>query len=265
MELLPTGYPPTSMNSAYFERARPYSRRDWLATSAAWVSAPVIAGLTGCASPPAFVAAPDSVAITPLGVGQQLRFRVTNLYNGLEVGSAAYRVSSAAIGGPSRTLEASLPPSNTYRIDGPPRTAQCVLADSTQVSQELFYDVPYVFERPDRLAPDRLTTGSGPVLHNRYRRNGSSNWLRWDSRVSGLGWERIVLPAGEFLALRGSRNIWFDHPEMERKENTRTELLWFAPALGFWVRREWTGHFFWQGLRREREEEDWVRFELTQA
>lgn len=269
MELPPAGFPPILMNPPRPEPPRPWSRRDWLATSAAWVGAPIVAGLAGCASAPGVVPAPPpspaTTATTPLALGRQLHFRVTNLYNGLDVGTAAYRVSGAAADGPGRTLEVSLPPSNTYRLDGAPRTGLCVMPDSTQVSQELFYDVPYVFEHADRLAPDRLAVGSGPVLFNRYRRTGSPNWLRWDSQVSGLGWERIVVPAGDFLALRVRRILWFEHPERERKGNIRTELLWFAPALGFWVRRDWTGHFFWHGRWRQREEEDWVRFELTQA
>ena len=50
-----------------------------------------------------------------------------------------------------------------------------------------------------------------------------------------------------------------------RRGNTRIETLWFAPALGFWVRREWSGEYLRQGERREREVEDWVRFELVTA
>ncbi|MDR3451909.1 MAG: hypothetical protein P4L96_03765 [Rhodoferax sp.] len=253
------------MSSPSPKSPRTWSRRDWLATSAACVGAPVIAGLTACANPPALVPAPDGTTITPLAAGRQLRYRVTNLYNGLDVGEAAYRVASAPANGPGRTLEVSLPSSNTYRVDEPARTGSCVLADSTHVSQELFYDVPYAFEHPDPLTPDALGTGSSTVLYNRYRRGDSPYWLRWDSRVEGLGWERIVVPAGEFLALRVHRTLWFERRDMVHQGNTRDELLWFAPALGFWVRREWSGYFFSPDAPFQREEEDWVRFELTQA
>lgn len=244
------------------------TRREWLARSARWASLAALPTalplLPGCATAPVFEPPPAKPAVQQLRVGQALSFNVTNLYNGLVIGTARYEVLASAPGG-AATLAVRLPASNTYRIDNDARTGQLVLASLTHVAEEIFHDSTYRFTPPSRWLPDGLQLGSSPYESGVYKRDDEFFPLRWQTQVTGLGWERIRVPAGEYLTLRVQRQIWFDHPERWRRNDTRTETLWFAPALGFWVRREWTGEYLREGQRREREVEDWVRFELVTA
>jgi hypothetical protein len=238
------------------------TRRQLLRHSAAWLGAPALLGLAGCAGAPVFEAPPASVAIAALKAGQQLRFKVSNLYNGLAVGTANYTADAVAANG-SQRIAVSLPSSNVSAQDDAQRTGTLLLTDRFHASEELFFDVPYTFGRPDRLLPERLALGASPVLENSYRRGDEYRTMRWATRVSGEGWERITVPAGTFLTLRVQRSIWFDHPDAGwRRSNMRTDTLWFAPTLGFWVRREWTGEYLVPDVRRDLRKEDWVRFEL---
>lgn len=244
------------------------TRRAWLARSARWASLAALPTalplLPGCATAPVFEPPPATLAVQRLRVGQVMAFNVTNLYNGLVIGNARYEVLASAPGG-AATLAVRLPASNTYRIDNDARTGRLVLASLTHVAEEMFHDTAYRFTPPSRWLPDGLQLGTSPYESGVYKRDDEYHPLRWQTRTEALGWERIRVPAGEYLALRVQRQIWFDHPERWRRGNTRIETLWFAPALGFWVRREWSGEYLRQGERREREVEDWVRFELVTA
>lgn len=244
------------------------TRRAWLARSARWASLAALPTalplLSGCATAPVFEPPPATLAVQRLRVGQVMAFNATNLYNGLVIGNARYEVLASAPGG-AATLAVRLPASNTYRIDNDARTGRLVLASLTHVAEEMFHDTAYRFTPPSRWLPDGLQLGTSPYESGVYKRDDEYHPLRWQTRTEALGWERIRVPAGEYLALRVQRQIWFDHPERWRRGNTRIETLWFAPALGFWVRREWSGEYLHQGERREREVEDWVRFELVAA
>ncbi len=244
------------------------SRRDWLGQTvrcAALAAAPAaLPWLAGCAAEPVFEPPPLQPAVRQLSVGQTLQFGVTNLYNQLVVGEASHRVLSTGPDG-AATLAVRLPASNTYRIDGDAREGRLVLTQLTHVAEELFHDVPQRYTPPSRWLPDGLQLGVGPLEAGSHQRDGEARPLRWQTQVEGQGWERVRVPAGEYLTLRVRRRVWFDHPERWRHHNTRTETLWFAPALGFWVRREWSGEYWLRSDRREREVEDWVRFELLKA
>lgn len=186
--------------------------------------------------------------------------------DGAVVGEAGYRVLSAlpgvdGRGGPAR-LEVRLPPSLVQASDAPVRPAMCELADPAHVLAEPFYDGLYRFRDP---VPWRADPQAEPRWHyGAYQLDADGQWLRWDSRLSVLGWQRISTPAAVFDALAVRRDIRFDHPERSRRANERTEWLWYSPVLGLWVRREWRGHFLWHGSIRQREEEDWARFDLLQ-
>lgn len=237
------------------------NRRQWLQRTSAWLGAPALAGLTGCATAPAFETPPATVTVAPLRDGQVLRFQLTDLYSARGLGEATMTVQPSR--SRARHLAVSLPASNVFRDDSrPARTGQTVWTDG-QVSEELFFDVPCRFSQPDPLLPEGLALGRGPLLGNTCQRADDDRPRRWVTQLTGEGWERVEVPAGRFLALRVHRSIWFDHPDPWRRDNTRSERLWFAPALGFWVRREWTGEYLVPDVRRDVRREDWVRFELA--
>lgn len=237
------------------------NRRQWLQRGSAWLGAPALAGLTGCATAPVFETPPATVTVAPLRDGQVLRFQMTDLYSGLGLGEATMTVLPGT--SRARQLAVSLPASNVTRDDSRPRRTGQTLWTDGQVSEELFFDVPCRFSQPDPLLPPGLALGRGPVLSNGCQREDDRRVRRWVTQLTGEGWERIEVPAGRFLALRVHRSIWFDHPDPWRRDNTRSERLWFAPAVGFWVRREWTGEYLVPDVRRDLRREDWVRFELA--
>lgn len=234
------------------------SRRDLLLATSG-----LAALAAGCATPPAFEPPPARVDVAVPQPGQIWRYRVINRFNGAVTGTAVVRVA-----GPGPRLDVSLPSSNVAPPpDGQPdvpRTGATVFTDPYHVGEELFFDAPCRFESPDRLLPDNLNLGPAPPTDTRYRRADASDTLRWFSQVHGDGWERIDVPAGRFLALRVTRRIAFTHPDRSRVRSTRTDRLWFAPALGHWVAREWNGQYIIPGPRRgDAQLEDWVRFELV--
>jgi hypothetical protein len=50
-----------------------------------------------------------------------------------------------------------------------------------------------------------------------------------------------------------------------RFDPLRTDTLWYAPEVGRWVMREWTGNYMSGGPQpmRSRSLEDWVQWQLS--
>jgi hypothetical protein len=65
--------------------------------------------------------------------------------------------------------------------------------------------------------------------------------------------------------LRIVRLINFEHPDVFRYSPERTDIAWYAPQVGRWVKREWTGDYMSGGPTslRGRTREDWVNWQLT--
>jgi hypothetical protein len=59
-------------------------------------------------------------------------------------------------------------------------------------------------------------------------------------------WEKIRVPAGEFLALRFTNRINFTHADFSRMDSVREETLWLAPDVGRWVSRRTSGTYYIQ-------------------
>lgn len=206
-----------------------------------------------CAGPQ-WVAAPA----TPVGppqvrIGQRWRYREINRYNGqvrtelsAEVAQLApqLRVSVTDASGKHRDDE-------TY-------------AGAWNVIQEPHYDITQVFLRPLPLLPDPPAAGACTFLARSYVAVVNRDvQLAWAERRCAVGWERVKVPAGEFLALRIERIIQFRHIDIFREDSTRHDTLWYAPEVNRWVQREWTGSYVIPGADfRPLYREDWVRWEL---
>jgi hypothetical protein len=65
--------------------------------------------------------------------------------------------------------------------------------------------------------------------------------------MSAHGWEKITVPAGEFIALRFQSLINFENNDPNVVDCIRRETVWFAPQIGRWVARESSGTFQIQG------------------
>jgi hypothetical protein len=61
------------------------------------------------------------------------------------------------------------------------------------------------------------------------------------------GWEKITVPAGEFVALRFQNLINYENSDPNIVDCVRKETIWFAPQIGRWVAREASGSYQIEG------------------
>jgi hypothetical protein len=211
----------------------------------------------GCASTPA-PAPPGGEPLPPprLTVGDRWRYALTNLYNGGALGEATVEVLALA---PEIRLAVLLP--------GAAAPVEERYADAWTVIAESVFDRPITYDTPVPLVPPGARAGQASLSSTGYRAEGMSRRLRWQQRWRALGWERATVPAGTFDTLRIERLVSFEHPDAFRFDPFRRDVLWYAPAAGRWVRREWTGDFMSGGPTpmSGRSLEERVRWELLRA
>ena len=148
--------------------------------------------------------------------------------------------------------------------DGSQRSQE-VYVDAWRAIQDPFYDLTAIFRAANPLLPSPLQQGANLRLTNAWKPPGKSGWLFWSEWIDALQWELVSVPAGDFTALRVLRRIAYDHPDVFRLSNERTETLWYAPQVNRWVRREWTGSYRWPGMRMHATlRDDWVEHKLLE-
>ena len=74
-------------------------------------------------------------------------------------------------------------------------------------------------------------------------RGASARAEDWTVRGRWAGWEEVTVPAGTFRAARYERDISFFNNDPFRWRTQRSEVLWFSPELGFWVKRQVGGTY----------------------
>ncbi len=210
--------------------------------------------LPGCATqrfeaPPA-----GAVAAAAPQVGQQWRYAEIDLYRGTQ---RAEVIARCVESGP-RGVRISLADSK-----GPPRDDE-VWADASRIVQEPSYDLTMHFESPLPVLPIPLAAGVSSRTSTHYRTQGSPDFrLWWGDWLVAPGWQRVRVPAGEFLALRIDRTIRFRHADIWRDDGRRWDTAWYVPELRRWVLREWTGQWLMpDGPNRTVVYEDRVRWQL---
>lgn len=185
--------------------------------------------------------------------GQQWTYRQMNVFNGMQVGTLVER---RADGDTHRIL----------RRTGSGHTLSDELhAAWGELRVDPGWDVPLHLEQPlpvwpQRLEPQRWAT------RTHYREPGGSYryWVDQDAQL--VGWERVQVPAGEFVAARIERRLRLQHPDPVRLETRRRQWLWLAPEVGRWVARETTGQYTAPSGDRGSGDvylEDHFRWELT--
>ena len=65
--------------------------------------------------------------------------------------------------------------------------------------------------------------------------------------MSCHGWEKITVPAGQFLTLKFQTLINYENEDANKTDCIRKETVWFAPQIGRWVARETSGSYQIQG------------------
>lgn len=221
-----------------------------------------------CAAPVPGIAPP---AVTPalpaIAVGQRWRYETIDLYRGQPVGELRAEVVRARPG-PWLAAGEQRPPGYAA-----PLVVALTDASGTAIGEEQWasawnilvepsYDAVQVFDSAMPLLPDRLEPGQRRVDTTRYEVPGASRGLRWQQHLRAVQWEHVDVPAGRFEALRVMRYINFEHWDIWRLHPWRTDTVWYAPAVGRWVQREWTGRYYWPGKRPVEANEDRVRWRL---
>lgn len=223
-------------------------RRLLLAVPALGLSA---AQLAGCASPerlPSPASAPPQPTLRP---GERWRYAKINRYNGQRLGEQVMQVETVD---PVLRVSVSEGPGRAL----PPE----IYADGWSVLQETVWDLVQRFNAPCPLLPRRLAPGASDFWRGTYEVPGYTGHRAWSVRIAAHDWERVQVPAGTFEALRVSRMIAFDHPDLLRSHSQREETLWYAPRVNRWVRREIDGRYVIPGYPPIRAREDRLTWEL---
>ncbi|MEZ5651609.1 MAG: hypothetical protein R3E87_13815 [Burkholderiaceae bacterium] len=204
------------------------ARRRLLLLAAA---APLIAA--GCATSREYLAAPAAAdaPIVPLA-GSRWRYQRINLYNDLPLDEVVCELESTS---PSWSV--------IWRGQQERDTIRARYSEPWRIVEEPLYGELMRFERPVPVVPAVLAAGQRERVQTHYRVAASSRSLRWRTDLAALGWERVVVPAGAFTALRIERTSYFEPWQMSRFSARRVETLWMAPEIGHWVRRDWTGYY----------------------
>lgn len=100
-----------------------------------------------------------------------------------------------------------------------------------------------VFDQPIPLWPVSLQPGWKYHVNTKYKTSDEEG-LAWAQTMKAEAWETIVVPAGQFKALKYSNLITFTSSDSSRTGSVRRETIWLVPELGRWAARESTGTYY---------------------
>jgi hypothetical protein len=194
--------------------------------------------LVAAAALPAACAAPGSsgpstsVNAATLRVGDRWRYQLINRFRNQWIGAPVWEVAATE---PELRLKVT-------NLRGG-AVLEERWADPWRVREEIIFGIPMVYAEPQPLVPVPIEAGRVLNTVTTYREAGSGPARPWRQRLSSGPWETIEVPAGRYECLRISRFVAFTHPDTFRASSTRSETLWYAPAVGRWVQREWRGEY----------------------
>jgi hypothetical protein len=98
------------------------------------------------------------------------------------------------------------------------------------------------------LWPEKMSSSWNKEVFSKYTVSAyPQNKDDWQLYMSAHGWEKITVPAGDFIALRFQNLINFQSDDANKTDCIRHEILWFSPEIGRWVARESSGSYQIQG------------------
>ncbi|HLS55033.1 MAG TPA: hypothetical protein VK052_03115 [Zeimonas sp.] len=207
----------------------------------------------GCATPQFVPPPPGPIGPPRVRVGQRWRYETIDLYRREKVGELAAQVIRAEPPSQPRSggdTAASAPIVVALSDASGAPAGEERWARAWDVIVEPAYDAVQTFDRPMPLLPDRLEPGAARNDASWYRVPHASGRLIWRQWLRAAGWERVAVPAGDFVALRVERMIDFRHWDGWREWPQRFDTVWYAPEVNRWVQRDWTGEYRWPGGRR---------------
>jgi len=206
---------------------------------------PVLLVLVGCISSQPY---PVGVALPPPQtapkirapqVGQQWIYTVRNVFNQEVVDTVTERVVSV---GKEVRIERSGEKAG--------RLPDEIQSPWGYILQDPHWSPPQVFQQAMPLWPEQLTSRWSGFYRTRYQVLGyPDSTFYWGLNVTAVDWERISVPAGQFLTLK-YQNVapYFESNDIFRLASYRQEDIWFAPEIGRWVIRRGYGRYLLGGM-----------------
>jgi hypothetical protein len=201
--------------------------------------------LTGCISSqpyPVGVAMP-SPEVTPKvrapKVGQEWVYTVRNVFNQVVVDTVTERV--VAVNKEVRIERTGLKAG---------RLPDEIQSPWGYILQDPHWSPPQLFQQALPLWPEQLLPKWTGFHRTRYQVPGYPNsTYYWGLNVTAVQWERMSVPAGEFLTLN-YQNVapYFESHDLFRVANYRQEDVWLAPEVGRWVIRRGYGRYITSGV-----------------
>jgi len=172
-------------------------------------------------------------------VGQEWVYQVRNVFNGEIVDTVTEKVVS--VGNEVRIARSSLKAGS--------------LPDEVQspwgyVLQDPHWNPPQKFQGAIPLWPEQFNIGRNSFYRTRYQVLGYPDGsYYWGLSMSPLQWDRVSVPAGQFLTLKYRNELpYFQSQDIFRVFNNREEELWLSPEVGRWVIRRSIGRYLLGGM-----------------
>jgi len=227
------------------------SRRTLIASAAL---APVACGVPLSYERGIPVAPPKPIPmVRPPQIGQEWSYIKKDAFDGRYLGLVTERVAKigSTIVIERSTEDGSILPSEI-------QTSWGMVATDTQWFRVLDFNPSLP------LWPYELSPGWSKQFITKYSVAGyPGSRLNWQEYMSVQGWEKITVPAGEFIALRFENLINYEDPDPSNVNCIRKETIWFAPQIGRWVAREASGSYEVQGQLGNQSLEGSYQWQLT--
>jgi hypothetical protein len=180
------------------------------------------------------VAAPMPMpAVRPPQIGQEWRYLERDFFSGQTRGTVVERISSLG-----KTITVSRSDEN-----GTPLPSEIQGPHGMAITDPHWGKV-LNFNPAIPLWPEKMSSNWNKEVFSKYNISGyPQNKNEWQLNMSAHGWEKITVPAGEFIALRFQNLINFENDDPNVVNCIRRETIWFAPQSGRWVARESSGSF----------------------
>ncbi|QWE15966.1 hypothetical protein [Polynucleobacter sp. AP-Nino-20-G2] len=175
--------------------------------------------------------------IRPPQVGQEWTYVKRNVFDGKTLGVITERIASIA-----SVITIERTSGDGVALPSEIQTSWGMIATDTQWAHLLNFNPSLP------LWPEQLSTSWAKQFNTKYSVAGypGSN-LHWQEYMSVQGWEKITVPAGDFIALRFQNLINYESNDPNKVDCIRKETVWFAPQIGRWVAREASGSYQIQG------------------
>jgi hypothetical protein len=170
-------------------------------------------------------------------VGQEWNYIKKNIFDGKILDVINERVASIG-----STIVIDRTTTGGARLPSEIQTSWGMVATDTQWSRLLNFNPSLP------LWPEQLSTIWAKQFSTKYSIAGySDSKMNWQEYMSVQGWEKITVPAGEFVALRFQTLINYESDDPNKVDCIRKETVWFVPQIGRWVARETSGSYQIQG------------------